>query len=61
MKHSIPQGIACILSVSLLLLALAGCSQQAPKEKTVIKMLYTNNFNHDVMYRGWITPKNITS
>lgn len=45
MKHSIPQGIACILSVSLLLLALAGCSQQAPKEKTVIKMLYTNNFN----------------
>lgn len=33
MKHSIPQGIACILSVSLLLLALAGCSQQAPKEK----------------------------
>ena len=22
---------------------------------------YTNKFTHDVMYRGWITPKNITS
>ena len=44
MKRSIIKGIACILSVSLLLLSLVGCSRQAPKEKTVIKILYTNNF-----------------
>ncbi|MBU5628226.1 extracellular solute-binding protein [Oscillibacter sp. MSJ-2] len=44
MKAGIVRGIASILSVSLLLLALAGCSRQAPEGKTVIKVLYSNSF-----------------
>lgn len=44
MKSSVTRGIAGILSAALLLGALAGCSEPAPKEKTVIKILYSNSF-----------------
>ena len=36
--------VAGTLGVALLLGLLPGCGQQAPKEKTVIKVLYNNNF-----------------
>lgn len=44
MKRTVSRGTACMLSAVLLLMIFAGCNQQTPKEKTVIKMLYTNNF-----------------
>lgn len=36
--------IAFILSAAMLLGILSGCGQQAPKEKTVVKVLYANDF-----------------
>ncbi|MDO5603332.1 MAG: 3-beta hydroxysteroid dehydrogenase, partial [Oscillospiraceae bacterium] len=45
MKYGLSRGIACMLSIALMLTALAGCGQQTPKEKTVIKVLYSNNFH----------------
>lgn len=44
MKRGLSRGLACLLGVSLLLSAFAGCSKQAPNEKTIIKVLYSNNF-----------------
>lgn len=44
MKRIVTKKIVCTLSAVLLLLALAGCSSQAPKEKTVVKVLYSNKF-----------------
>lgn len=44
MKYSLTRGIAYTLSAAMLLLLFAGCSQPAPKEKVVIKILYNNNF-----------------
>lgn len=43
MKQPIARGIAFIAGV-FLLLSPAGCGRQAPKEKTVIKVLYSNRF-----------------
>lgn len=34
-----------ILGAAMLFLTLEGCSQQVPKEKTVVKILYNNNFD----------------
>ena len=44
MKRTITTGLAGLLCAAQLLLPLTGCSRQAPREKTVIKILYTNNF-----------------
>lgn len=44
MKHRVLRRFTVILSAALLLFAFAGCSQQTSKEKTVIKILYTNSF-----------------
>lgn len=38
--------IAGAISAAMLTGILAGCASQAPKEKTVIKILYSNNFEH---------------
>lgn len=39
------RGISGILCIGLLLLGLTGCSFGAPKEKTVVNILYVNNFD----------------
>lgn len=44
MDRRIAGKLAGLLCAAYLLLPLAGCSRQAPKEKTVVKVLYTNNF-----------------
>lgn len=44
MKRSVSRGIACILSAAMILGAASGCSRQENREKTVIKILYSNNF-----------------
>lgn len=44
MKLSTSRRIAGLLSAAALLSALAGCGRPAPEEKTVIRILYSNNF-----------------
>ena len=44
MKRSVSRGIACILSAAVILGTASGCSRQENREKTVIKILYSNNF-----------------
>lgn len=44
MKRSVARGILCIISIVILSGVLSGCSQQAPNEKIVIKILYNGNF-----------------
>ncbi|MBS7007270.1 5'-nucleotidase C-terminal domain-containing protein [Anaerostipes sp.] len=44
MKRNAAWKIAGILITVLILMTLAGCSRKQPKEKTVIKILYANNF-----------------
>lgn len=44
MKRSVAREILCIISIVILTGVLSGCSQQAPNEKIVIKILYNGNF-----------------
>ena len=44
MNRGVIRRIAGILCALLLLLTMSGCSRQVPKEKTVIKILYNEDF-----------------
>ena len=44
MNRGVTRRIAGILCALLLLLTMSGCSRQVPKEKTVIKILYNEDF-----------------
>lgn len=44
MRYRVARGIAGVLGAAMLVGAVAGCGRQEAKEKTVIKILYNNNF-----------------